>query len=491
MNHSIALSQHEAIQQIIGNLPAVVFEYTFKAEGSRDFTYLSPRCDELLGIKRELLLGGTIPMREFIHPDDWESLDQMIQQTIKDMKEFVWEGRVFSERGTIWVEAKGSPIKLDKGVIVCHGIITDITTLKNNEKAILTSETLFTQLFHNAPLAIVLLNKQGLVTNVNKGFEEVFGYGLKEIKGRDLEDFIVPGELTEEGNDINNIITGNKVICVETVRINKNRIPLSVIIYGFPVRLEDQVIGIFGVYVDITESKRTEEELKIRNSELDNFVYKVSHDLRAPLSSILGLVNLAKLPNNNDNLIEYFDIVGRKVEQLDHFIGDVLSHSKNLKTQVKIGSVDIAHIIDETSLELAYLEGADQVKWDISIVGQDFHSDLWRIREIFRNLISNAIKYRNKALKEVNIRISVQIDRPSATIIFEDNGMGIEEDKIGHIYDMFYRASEVSDGSGLGLYIVRNSIEKLNGTIEVSSKPNYGTTFSITLPNIKVNTDDH
>jgi len=94
-------------------------------------------------------------------------------------------------------------------------------------------------------------------------------------------------------------------------------------------------------------------------------------------------------------------------------------------------------------------------------------------------------------LKEVNIRISVQIDRPSATIIFEDNGMGIEEDKIGRIYDMFYRASEVSDGSGLGLYIVRNSIEKLNGTIEVSSKPNYGTTFRITLPNIKVNTDDH
>lgn len=122
----------------------------------------------------------------------------------------------------------------------------------------------------------------------------------------------MPNELEEEGNDLNSLISNYQVARIETVRKTKKGDPVSVIIYGVPARMEDQTIGIFGVYVDITERKKVEEELKTRNSELDNFVYKVSHDLRAPLSSILGLVNLARLPNNTDNLADYLKIVGKK-----------------------------------------------------------------------------------------------------------------------------------------------------------------------------------
>jgi signal transduction histidine kinase len=296
----------------------------------------------------------------------------------------------------------------------------------------------------------------------------------------------VPKELENEGSDLNSLISSYNVIHIETDRITKAGQRLSVIIYGVPVRFEDKTIGIFGLYADITERKKVEEELKIRNSELDNFVYKVSHDLRAPLSSILGLVNLAKLPNNTDDLDQYIDIVGKKAEQLDHFIGDVLSHSKNLKMEIKVSKIDFTKLIHDSFTELAYLAGAENVDKKIGLTGKDFYSDVWRIKEIFRNLISNAIRYRNKTLNSVSIRIKIEVDSMGARIVFSDNGVGIDEDKVGNIFEMFYRASEVSEGSGLGLYIVKNAVERLKGSIEVESKRNYGTTFTIILPNEEI-----
>jgi signal transduction histidine kinase len=258
---------------------------------------------------------------------------------------------------------------------------------------------------------------------------------------------------------------------------------ISVIIYGVPVMLNNQTIGIYGVYVDITERMRVEEELKIRNTELDNFVYKVSHDLRAPLSSILGLVNLAKLPGNTDDPLDYIEIIGEKVEHLDHFIGDVLSHSKNLKMEVSVSKVDFHQIVERTFTELNYLIGAKEITKSIKIEGIEFYSDPWRITEIFRNLISNAIKYRklNNTTSEVTIKI--HIDNLRADIIFSDNGIGIDEPNLTRIFEMFYRATEQSDGSGIGLYIVKNAVDKLGGQISVASRQGQGTRFSIVLPN--------
>jgi signal transduction histidine kinase len=273
------------------------------------------------------------------------------------------------------------------------------------------------------------------------------------------------------------------VISIETIRRHRNGKIVNVILYGMAVMLDNQAIGIYGVYVDITHRKRVEEELKIRNAELDNFVYKVSHDLRAPLSSVLGLVNLAKLPGNTDNPMDYIDIIGSKVEHLDHFIGDVLSHSKNLKMEVSNAKVEFSSIIEETFNDLNYLEGARGISRLIKVEGIDFYSDPWRIAEILRNLISNAIKYRklDQVTSEIGIRINV--DHLRAEISFADNGIGIDEENLAKVFEMFYRATEQSDGSGIGLYIVKNAVEKLGGQITVSSRLGQGTRFIILLPN--------
>ena len=345
------------------------------------------------------------------------------------------------------------------------------------------TELNFSELFNSSPLAIVLLDSNGNVDRVNRGFEQMFGFTIYELKGRSLNDFIVPSALEAEGNDLNTVISSDQVVRLETTRVRRDHVCLSVIIYGVPVHFEDETIGIFGVYVDITDQKMIEEELKVRNTELDNFVYKVSHDLRAPLSSVLGLVDLAQHPHNNDDPKAYLKIIGEKVNQLDHFISDVLSHSKNLKLEIKTGLINYQKIIDTAFRNLNYMEGADQVQKQIQISEGDFYSDPWRVEEIFRNLISNAIKYRriNNPIHEIMITISIEQD--AAIISFRDNGIGISKQNMSKIFDMFYRASEQSGGSGLGLYIVKNAVEKLGGRVSVGSESGSYTIFEIVLPN--------
>jgi PAS domain S-box-containing protein len=607
MHNSVGLTHRSNLVHLLDNLPAVVFEYTVFADGSRDFTYISPRCEEILGVSQEVLMRGILPMKNFIYHEDWNGFYESTEQSLAGLQEWKWEGRLNARGQVIWIEACGQPKRMPDGLVVCHGIISDVTQRKQLEqrhresdkkyrelvehlplaiaihsegklvyanrhavemmgasrpedlvgknaldfvhpdsrdvvrermkmamqgfevptieerfvrldgkiidvetsaypyshqgmpavqiitkditdkKAVMESmrktETLFSQLFQNSPMAIVILDDKGNVVQINQGFHEMFGFSIDELKGHCLNTFIVPEELEAEGNDLNTLISSYKVIRIETVRKTRNGELLSLIVYGVPVHMEDKTIGIFGVYVDITEQKKVEKELKIRNTELDNFVYKVSHDLRAPLSSILGLVNLANMPGNDDNPGTYMSLIGRKVEQLDHFISDVLSHSKNLKQDVTIEKVDLRQIIAGTFTDLAYLRTTEVLKTEIDIQGDDFYSDRWRLAEIFRNLISNAIKYRRMDIDRPLVKVTVRITRVEAEISFSDNGIGIEPDKLLNIFEMFYRASTQSDGSGLGLYIVKNAVEKLGGQIDVFSRPLQGTEFKIILPN--------
>ncbi|MEO5976107.1 MAG: PAS domain S-box protein [Chryseolinea sp.] len=475
------------MQDLFRHLPAVIYAYSIHPDGTRKFDYVSESCDFILGISHQEILRNAELMESIIHPDDIGHLRRTAEESQRDAAEFSWEGRMIYLSTIRWIEIRSNHQRSAGGVIIRRGIIQDITSRKGvaqqDEVRFKKNETLLTQLFQTIPMAVVLLTDEGKVSQVNNGFEEMFGYTLNDLRDRSVNDFIVPEELTNEGVDLNNIIAGHKVISIETIRRHRNGKRINVILYGMPVMMDNETIGIYGVYVDITERKRVEEELNVRNTELDNFVYKVSHDLRAPLSSILGLVNLAKLPGNTDNPMDYIDIIGSKVDHLDHFIGDVLSHSKNLKIDISTMQVNFKEIIEDTFSDLNYLEGAKGIARLIKIEGIEFYSDPWRIAEILRNLISNAIKYRklDQVTSEIGIKISV--DHLRAEISFVDNGIGIDEFNLAKVFEMFYRATEQSDGSGIGLYIVKNAVEKLGGQITLSSRVDHGTRFNIILPN--------
>jgi PAS domain S-box-containing protein len=231
------------------------------------------------------------------------------------------------------------------------------------------------------------------------------------------------------------------------------------------------------------ELKATLEELSERNFELDQIMYKTSHDLRSPLSSILGLVNLARMDTEGSQR-DYLEKIEGRIKKLDEFIKSMLNYARVSRDETGYEEVDLEAVTRECIQELEYLENFSAVRVVRNFTGTEipFVNDPVRVKIVLGNIISNAYKYYNPQVRST-LRITVNITPQQAIIVIKDNGIGIREEYTDRIFDMFYRATENSQGSGLGMYIVKQAVEKLNGKIEVKSKFGKGTTITVALPN--------
>jgi signal transduction histidine kinase len=231
--------------------------------------------------------------------------------------------------------------------------------------------------------------------------------------------------------------------------------------------------------------QQSNEELKKSNKELDSFVYSVSHDLRAPLSSMLGVVNICEMGSPDATLLKNMGFLRSSIRKLDGFIMDILDYSRNARTEVARHEIHFEDLLTDVLNNLKFMgtEAASSVDVRTSVSnGVPFYSDKGRVTMILNNLISNSLRYRGAAGSFVEIR--VEVSPAGADILVADNGIGIGEEHQAKVFDMFYRASGKSIGSGLGLYIVKEAVDKLDGSIELKSQPGEGTEFHIHLPNM-------
>lgn len=231
--------------------------------------------------------------------------------------------------------------------------------------------------------------------------------------------------------------------------------------------------------------KQNDELVKI-NRELDAFVYSVSHDLRSPLASILGLINIARLEkdNNPDKMMNYLGMIQRSVLKLDDTLREILNYSKNARGELVITEVNLESIISKILEQMAYLDGAEQIQYDINVHGHTaLYSDEFRLSVIIANLLSNAIKYADRRKAHQLIEVNATITPANLTLMIRDNGIGIPREQLSRVFGMFYRATEKSQGAGLGLYIVKEIVDKLEGTITITSEPGVETQIRITIPN--------
>lgn len=172
------------------------------------------------------------------------------------------------------------------------------------------------------------------------------------------------------------------------------------------------------------------------------------------------------------------------IHKLDDTLKEILDYSRNARSDVRIEKVVMQELIEDSFERLRYLEGSDQIEKHITIHDPvPLYSDSYRLAVILNNLVSNAIKYRDSRKEKPFINIEVTVSEAAVTIFFEDNGIGISSELITKIFDMFFRATERSEGAGLGLYIVKETIDKLNGSISAESNIGEGTIFKIEVPN--------
>jgi signal transduction histidine kinase len=238
------------------------------------------------------------------------------------------------------------------------------------------------------------------------------------------------------------------------------------------------------------ELTKTNDLLRKINMELDNFVYSVSHNLRAPLMSVLGLVTVARMEEkrSEESSDHLFDMIEHSIHRLDDTLKEILDYSRNARTETSVAEVHLDAIFNDTLERLKYLKGFDRIKKQIRIDSEtSAYSDIYRLSIIFQNLISNSIKYQDVEKEESFISVEADITETDIQIRFSDNGMGIREEFLPKIFSMFFRATERSEGAGLGLYIVKESVSKLGGEISLESSYNQGSTFNIRLPNMAPN----
>jgi signal transduction histidine kinase len=226
--------------------------------------------------------------------------------------------------------------------------------------------------------------------------------------------------------------------------------------------------------------QRQKEIIQHKNSELDAFFYRISHDLRGPVSSLLGLSALAKREVTDDQALEYIDKQHQQVERLNHIIDGLINLTALNHPDLPRQRIDFQKMVDDCIVAFNEMPNFDKLTFKKEISEVEFYGEWILLHAIIQNLIENSIKYSREDEPYVHIRVW----KENRWIILEveDNGHGIPNEHQHKVFDMFYRATQRANGTGLGLYILKRSVDRLQGSIEIKSSMGNGSTFIVKLP---------
>jgi PAS domain S-box-containing protein len=372
-------------------------------------------------------------------------------------------------------------------------VLADITEIKMAQKALRKSEKKYRYLFDNNPMPMWVIDLTTFkFLAVNKMAILQYGYSREEFLSmtaldiRSLED---KKHFIKSSNP--SAINESNYKRGEWNHLKKNGAIVPVEIIAHDIMYEDRQARLI-LSNDISDRKKAEQNLEKRNEaliktnlELDRFAYSVSHDLRSPLTSILGLVSFIETESKETDTLIHAQLIRSSIDRLDVFIKNILSYSRNKRTGLEIGRISFKDTVRDIIDSFQSLKDAKGIRFLIDIKEDyPFYSDKVRIVTILENLIINAIKYHKDNRFERYIKISGHSDCKCLHFTIADNGIGIEPVYHQKIYEMFFRISG-TDGSGIGLYIVKDAVELLEGTIEIQSEKGIGSTFIITLQNLK------
>lgn len=238
------------------------------------------------------------------------------------------------------------------------------------------------------------------------------------------------------------------------------------------------------IFVTREQLKNKVLELEKSNDELNRFVYSTSHDLRSPLASVLGVLNLAKMEKSVVDPNGYMDMIESCVKRMDFFILKTIEYYKSIRVDASYETVDFRLLLDE-SIGLSRLQNT-AIDFEVKIRQLvEFRVDAFRMSVILNNLISNAVKYQNPEERNPKITITVDVNEKEAIIVIEDNGVGIIDEHLNNIFKMFFRSNFTVTGLGIGLYIVKEALTRIGGEISVHSVYGSGTSFNLRIPNEK------
>lgn len=443
---------------------------------------------EKLGYTREEIFQLSI--NDIFLEDDFEP-DFLKAHSLKRGDTMREERRILTKDGALIEVEMSAKILKDNNILL---FIRDISEYKKAQRALMENEKKYRYLFEHNPMPMWVIDLATFkFLDVNKMAVLQYGYSREEFLSMTILD-IRP----DEDKDLfKKSINSSEINATNFNRgIWNHKKKDGTIILVEIIAHEIMYEGIKARFIlsnDITNRRKAELNLERRNkeliktnSELDRFVYSVSHDLRSPLTSVLGLLSFIEGESEEPDTIKHTKMIRNSINRLDEFIKNILSYSRNNRTGLEIEKIPLQQKILAIVHDFQSLDEATEIHYEIDIREQQpFYTDRLRLKTILENLISNAIKHHKRGVSDRYIKIIGQSDHDKLQLTIADNGIGIAPAYHQKIFEMFFRLSGKTDGSGIGLYIVKDTIEILQGSIEIQSEKGIGTTFVITLKNLK------
>lgn len=486
-------ASHNQLKYLFDNLDEVFFSIDV---AQNTLLQGSPSHKTVFGYPLENFYNNPGLYYELILPEDRAIVDANSRE-LSFGKTVQYQYRIRRADGKLrWLEAKIKPSLDTNGILSrLDGLVGDITDRKQAEEDLLLQTTYFQQLFENSPEGIVILDEQDSVVNVNKSFETMFGYSLDELQGHPLNEFIVPPDKLDEALKLTLESMSGHVVQKDSMRKRKDGTMLDVIIIGFPIMIQERRVGVYGIYVDITERKKLTSQF-YKNQRLESIgilAGGIAHDFNNILGIIMGHASLLKLTKADPKkLLQSIDTIVRAAERGASVVKQLLTFAR--KSEISIESVslnssvlEIVKLLQETFPKTIEITTA----LDQSI--PQIVADANQIHQVLLNLCVNArdAMQRGGTLELSTSVVSGEslkqrgysISAPEyVQLQVMDTGMGMDEETRARIFEPFFTTKETGKGTGLGLAVVFGIIESHYGLIDVQSEVGRGTTFSFYFP---------
>ena len=339
---------------------------------------------------------------------------------------------------------------------------------------------MFQELVENSSDVIIVTDREFRVRYISSSVINVFGIEPVSVVGRNIFDFVKRDKV----QPWRECLTEASYPFVDEISVHLQE--------GEKVYFDVHVSNLLNHYKvqglvlklhDITKKKQKEKELVRSNQHLDQVIYKTTHDLKAPLMSALGLVKIAENAPA-DEKDKYISMIKKSLLKLDSYIEEMNNFFRNEKLALQRERIDLNKLLKEEQENLKNFSHGDKMQVHLQLDNRvEWYSDFLRVKTIITNIFSNAIKYQDLQKQNPFIKIVTNVTDDFCDICIEDNGIGIEPEFQEKIFDLFFRATDQSQGTGLGLFIVKDTVERLKGSIDVKSTMGKGTTFFIKIPN--------
>jgi PAS domain S-box-containing protein len=466
--------------------------------------FVSNGCFELTGYQTsELVFNNSISYNEIIFPDDRERVWKGVQQAIDTKKSFRLSYRIISANKKIkWVLEQGIGIYSPDGkLLALEGFISNITEQKEAEEEVRK----LSRSVEQSPTIIMITDLNGHIEYINPQFIKTTGFTLEEVIGKTPRILKSGNTPKTTYNELWDSILAGKEWSGEFQNRKKNGELYWESANIFPLKDDQGVTTHFiGMKQDITERKKMEEELisaKNKAEESDKlksaFLANMSHEIRTPMNAILGFSQLLDEPGLTiEERFHYINLIQNSGNDLMNLIDDIIDISKIEAGQMKIVKTryspdQVLHELDFSFKEFLKTK-RNIINLSITFKNQNnpggiiLHSDVDRFKQVFKNLLNNAIKFTEKGHIEFGYQPVRLNNRKFLEFYVSDTGIGIPEDKYDLIFESFTQVrdsdTKLYGGTGLGLSITKKIVEILGGSIRVTSVVGKGSTFYFTLP---------